>query len=372
MTHIRTTSTSRNTASASPIVIRDGERTRLVFHPLIIGDNPRNPGALVNGTFTYERKRPSGEWEKVESINLSKLTAGEGVRLDLKSDEVNRLYCGLRDLYKIGAEFGVKPGTKDFIEADSKVKQLVDALTGASLTEAEDIELLGLFLNWLREQNPSNLAARVDPRRGVVADFNAALAAARLHSVLEEMRANQTNSSEDFWQELLKENSWVLSQVYADPLVIIDDQAYVGGKAIDNKGGKLTDFLLANAFTENAVVVEIKTPQTNLLQGRPYRPGLFAPHPDFTGAVAQAIHNRSILKENYRSIAGDENPELRPFHPRALLIVGTTSQLDSGEKRRSFEQYRHSFRDLEVLTFDELAQKVADLLVLLGSPGLSA
>ncbi|MFN2576412.1 MAG: hypothetical protein ABR607_01845 [Pyrinomonadaceae bacterium] len=58
------------------------------------------------------------------------------------------------------------------------------------------------------------------------------------------------------------ENSFVLEQVFSWPCSIVKDKAYVGGKNVTNTGGKIVDFLLKNRLTQNAALIEIKTPTT--------------------------------------------------------------------------------------------------------------
>ncbi|WP_252187992.1 hypothetical protein [Bacillus sp. RIT 809] len=49
---------------------------------------------------------------------------------------------------------------------------------------------------------------------------------------------NKENDNEEFWQRVFKEHAWVLSQVFASPLLIFDEKAYIGGKGLGNKGKK--------------------------------------------------------------------------------------------------------------------------------------
>jgi hypothetical protein len=52
----------------------------------------------------------------------------------------------------------------------------------------------------------------------------------------------RSGATEPQYQELLKTNSWVLSQLYAAPVVLIENQPYVEGKEVSNRE-KLCDFL---------------------------------------------------------------------------------------------------------------------------------
>ncbi|WP_366526423.1 Shedu anti-phage system protein SduA domain-containing protein [Ferrimicrobium sp.] len=50
------------------------------------------------------------------------------------------------------------------------------------------------------------------------------------------------------------------------------------------------------------------------------------------------------------------------FRPRGLLIIGSTSQLQEDEQVASFELFRNNQREIDIITFDELRQKI-DLMI---------
>jgi hypothetical protein len=88
--------------------------------------------------------------------------------------------------------------------------------------------------------------------------------------VLEIWKNHRDDGKEGFWQKTLKRYSFVLSQVFAFPMVVIQERAYVGGTAIDGSGEGIADFLVANGLTDNVALIEIKTPKTKLLGAEYY------------------------------------------------------------------------------------------------------
>ena len=76
---------------------------------------------------------------------------------------------------------------------------------------------------------------------------------------------------------------YVLEQVFSWPVTIVNEKAYVGGKAVDNKGGGLVDFLVKNQLTNNVALIEIKTPGTELLSKNEYRNGVYNLSEELTG-----------------------------------------------------------------------------------------
>jgi hypothetical protein len=199
--------------------------------------------------------------------------------------------------------------------------------------------------------------------------------AKRLTDVLSLWKANQTNSDEEFWQIKLHEASYVFSQIFSVPVTLIQDKAYVGGQQIDGKSARFVDFLFSGGTSGEAMLIEIKTPVTRLLQRTKYRSNVYAPTSDVTGAVVQAADYRDSFSRSLRDAIQNKGAGLTAFNPKAVIIVGNyAAELDTEEKRRSFELYRSSLSNIEILTFDELFRKMeylAKLFNLVKSDGHS-
>lgn len=184
--------------------------------------------------------------------------------------------------------------------------------------------------------------------------------AKRVIDILRTWDANRQNADEAFWQLTFAENNYALSQVFAVPLIFIEDSAYVGGMNVDRKSGKLADFLFAHESSFEAVLIEIKTPVTKLLGGK-YRQ-TYRPSAKLTGAVMQVLDYRRTLIANQSSIMEDSGRELRAFSPKCVVVAGNgASELDSQVKRRAFEDFRTNSRDVEIVTYDELFRKIESL-----------
>ena len=169
-------------------------------------------------------------------------------------------------------------------------------------------------------------------------------------------------TDEAFWWATLAEHSFVLSQLFAAPTIVIRGQAYVGGKTVDNREGQVTDFLAQNALTGAVALVEIKKPDTALL-GRAYRNAVFAPSAELVGGVAQVEGNRDTLVKEFFALAKGR-AEFFPYNPPGIVIAGRTHQLDTEDKRRSFELFRNGLKDVRVVTFDEVFGQARALLEL--------
>ena len=105
--------------------------------------------------------------------------------------------------------------------------------------------------------------------------------AKRVVDALRTWDSNRENADEEFWQITFTQNSYVLSQVFAAPVVLIEDKAYVGGMEMGRKGACYADYVLSVESSKEAVLVEIKSPVTKLL-GRKYR-GIYSPSVELMG-----------------------------------------------------------------------------------------
>jgi Domain of unknown function (DUF4263) len=190
---------------------------------------------------------------------------------------------------------------------------------------------------------------------------------AEMQCVLEIWEKNKVETNEEFWQKTLTDNVLILSQLFAFPVVILKEKAYLGGKGFDNAGGKLVDFLIRNQLSQNTALVEIKTPRTQLLETREYRAGVFSASNQLSGAVIQALSYKDRLSVEYLSIQHNSTETFHAFNPQCLVIAGNYGEeLKTKQQRRSFELYRTSLKDVQVVTYDEMFVKLESLFKHLG------
>ncbi|OIN59807.1 Shedu immune nuclease family protein [Arsenicibacter rosenii] len=189
----------------------------------------------------------------------------------------------------------------------------------------------------------------------------------QLKNVLKIWDENRTNDSEEFWQRLFESNSWVISQIFSAPAVLLCEKAYVGGKRFDNKGGNIADFLYVNQLTSNALIVEIKTP-TKKLMGNEYR-NTFILSSELSGGTNQVLNYKNSIITNFNALVSDEYELIRfhTFDPKCVLIIGNYKDEigDDIGKRKAFELARANSKAVDVITFDELFEKIQTMLRLL-------
>lgn len=194
-------------------------------------------------------------------------------------------------------------------------------------------------------------------------EFNEFIGLANLKAFLNEWDGHKGQKKEEYWQALFVKHSSVPSQLFAYPVLLIKDKAYIGGKDLANTGGHIVDFLYKLESTGAAAMVEIKTPLTTLLAPE-YRDGIYPISSDLTGAIAQALRYKNSLAENMQNLQRDEHSVIS-CEPYCVIIAGDSGQLDSRDKQISFESFRERLLGVQLLTFDELYSRVQGLLSLL-------
>jgi Domain of unknown function (DUF4263) len=167
--------------------------------------------------------------------------------------------------------------------------------------------------------------------------------------------------TEGDWQRFFVQNVFVLSLVLAVPALLVQERPFMGGTRIDGSGSKLGDFLLAARSTGNLAIVEIKTPRTELLMERAYRPpDLYGPSTSLSGGVTQILDQRNKLQINFANLKlASRLHDIEGHAVRCFLIAGTTPTDD--DKKKSFELFRNSLNSVEIITFDELLEKLKEI-----------
>lgn len=197
--------------------------------------------------------------------------------------------------------------------------------------------------------------------------INNLLGITKLKNILKIWEENKINNSESFWQETFKDNPWVLSIVFNNPVFFLKDQAYVGGKSYDNTGGNLVDFMYRNSITENVALIEIKTPTEKLLSINKYRNSSYNVSSEVTGAVNQILSYRKSLIKEYSTLVKNGENSFEVFNPDCIIVIGNYHDEieDNSIKKETFEIYRTEQKTVKIITYDELFAKIKMLIDLL-------
>jgi len=183
--------------------------------------------------------------------------------------------------------------------------------------------------------------------------------------------AGPSASKEDTWQTFFRRNVFALQQLFAAPIALVDEQVQVRIPSLGGTGAQLPDFLLLNTVSRNVHLVEIKTPKTPLLKSKHRGRGgamVFPPHGKLSGAVAQ-------LQAQVQSAVTDlplilartaDAPDLDVVVVRGAVIAGSVGHLTAAE-RESFMRYRAGLFGVEVVTFDEVLDRLKGLQEMLNA-----
>ena len=176
----------------------------------------------------------------------------------------------------------------------------------------------------------------------------------------------RANHGEPVWQEFFDENPFILSQAFGYPIIKVGQQTSVGGRRLTGKGEKITDFLVKNSLTNNTAVVEIKTPSAKLLKKNQYRSGVFAPSNILTESTIQALDQKYQFERDIFGIRGRSRvDDIETYAVQCCLVIGRIPETE--DEKKSFELYRGNSKDVQIVTFDELLQKLVELRDLLVS-----
>jgi hypothetical protein len=170
-----------------------------------------------------------------------------------------------------------------------------------------------------------------------------------------------SDNLEKQWQEFLKNNSWIFSSIFAQPVILFKREAYVGGKNIDNHNGKFSDFLIKNSLSDNVSFLEIKTHKTKLLENNSYRgEDVYSASKELTGSIVQVLNQRDNFQKEFYAIKGKTKGNFETFNSKCVVLIGSIDDLDETQ-RYSFELFRSNSKDVEILTFKELQTKIESL-----------
>lgn len=174
---------------------------------------------------------------------------------------------------------------------------------------------------------------------------------------------------EDWWQDFFERNVFALQLLFGGPTIFVDSQVPIGEGDNSLKGKKIADYLMKNAMTNNASLVEIKRPSTKLLKKRPYRAGVYGVVSEISEAVTQVLDQALQLTRHEgptQDRTGDSS--WRSDAPRCFVVAGRLSELDDEDKKKSFELYREHLSGVRIVAYDEIYEALITLRNFMKAP----
>lgn len=354
----------------------DGKAARFIYKVF----DPESESTLeLDGEAYTIRETPTGRYQikllvAREAGNIKQLwiqripTAASSdnatTLLSLRQPEVGRLVELLRVLDAIPTE-----GETTVRVDDSLVRDLFadpSALTDVYKRDPDR------FRKLIQDDVAAQDVVAQASRRDAVTKFRMMLDDATYFDSLIQTEGN--GSKERVWQLLFEQNPWMLGVSFANQLLTAWDhtklEQVVDGFDVSGPG-KRTDALMRTAGRVRSMVfLELKTHRTKLL-GAEYRSGCWPPSSELAGGISQiqgTVHRAVTAIGERLQTADDDGCDVPGdftylIRPPSMLVVGTLAQLqsetggDNQDKIRSFELFRRSIIDTEIITFDELYTK---------------
>lgn len=180
---------------------------------------------------------------------------------------------------------------------------------------------------------------------------------------------------EDVWQDFFEKNTWIfgygLNYFFNSALDGKRLEQLVSGYDIAGSGKRIDALLKTRGIVSALAFGEIKTHMTPLMKkvAQPYRTECWQVADELNGGIAQVQKTVQLALENIGSRLdvkarnGDPTGEsMSLYQPKAFLVTGTLSEFQTEhginmEKYSSFELFRQSLNNPEIVTFDELYER---------------
>jgi len=307
-------------------------------------------------------KKVAGQgWKEMTEADFRKLKIGEGVKIELGTEQTKKLFEEIAKQQKIAGQ-GVQSGTHRYVVAD---EQSVIVINDRNKQNAI-VQLLNQgyseeFWETLKNSFPD-----------VATKLSLGYLQSERQKALSEFSENisKTELEESYWQDFFEKNKWIFGYGLRYQILKQEQaQPHYGGTRVDGAGDQRGDYLCTTegdiGFT---VLVEIKKPSTNLLSGASaQRNGAWGISTDLIGGITQLQANKSKwemegsqLFDNQDRLEGDRKYTVSPH---GILLIGKLQDVATDrDKRATFERFRQNISGLEIITFDELLKRAEFIL----------
>ena len=345
MDQIKTKSIGKDFVDVGEYILEDTPRTRFAFKAQM---HPRG----IRGDIIRYKKDSDGNIEAVIPVDFRSLHNEEGVKITLSTEAICKLSERLKELQTLLKEEGVQPGTQEYSVVPSNALVINDSNKADAIRQLLDKDYGEEIWSALVDNNP-DIATRL-------ANSRLQENREKVLEIFDSMMKNDDVKESD-WQVFFESNTWIFGYgLRYQILSVIQSQANYGGMNYTGSGQQRGDFLTATeAETKYTCLVEIKKPATNLLQKCQYRNSAWGISSELAGAVSQIQTNCAQWEiSDSRSEANQEMlRDIFTVSPKGIVIVGNTKELNTFNKRSSFEHFRREIRNPEIITYDELYER---------------
>ena len=350
-------STSSTSATVEDIELKRTSSTRRIIRPTII-ENSNEPSACIKIDILHQRALAKGTFEDIHAEKFTEYKVKEIGKLSLDSEQTKLLFTHLHNLYAIYDANGVPRGERVFsFDEDNKI---IQTSTQRAFIIKELIQQGYSNEVWDKlVENYPDLATKLS---------FAYIYQMRVTTLEIFATMLQCDHSEQDWQDFFEANTWIFGYgLNYKILKTIKDQPAYGGQTYKGDGTNKGDFLKATqGYLKFTVLVEIKKPNTRLLEGKKYRNDVILPSEDLIGGVSQLRINARTWDQEGSQLSKNrdllEGNSIYTIQPRKILIIGNTEQLTERSMRENFELFRMGQNGVEILTFDEVYERAKYIL----------
>lgn len=365
---IKVDTTSDKTADATGMIIRNNNQYRIVYFPKLV-DNSKSTEECISGYLICQKKSKNDKWEDLNELSVKDVKVGEWTKFNIELGEMLNLirYASkLKEIYDKDKSLK-RIKQKHLLVLDENLEQSeVEQFNEFAKDNPDAIANLGKLLNSKIDyrkilesinENPSlidDISNNLDESKSIKLYNNLKLKFINPNYLKDKL----DKDDEEYWQKLFTDNPNILFSIIPTVGQIICKKPYMGGKAVTNSGGTISDFMY-KCGERNISIIEIKKPTTKLMEGK-YRNEVYSPSIELSSAIVQLRKQKdTLLKEYYEKKYNSEKQGVKfdAYDPKTYLIIGNSANLLENEID-SFELYRNGLKDIEIITFNEIIDKL--------------
>lgn len=191
--------------------------------------------------------------------------------------------------------------------------------------------------------------------------------------IIDELGKNQTDES--VWQKFFEKNTWILGYgldyIFNTELDSKKLEQVTSGSDFFSKGKRIDALLKSQGAINSLCFCELKLSTDSLLKKvkSAYREESWQISDDLSGAIAQVqrtvqkalkeISTKTEIKDSEDFLTGEN---LYLYNPKTFILIGNSNEFIKEDKISeikfsSFEMFRKSLKNIEILTYDELYQR---------------
>lgn len=329
------------------IIIAETNTSYTAFKPTLIKNDSEY---YIDGEFIYA-KCSKNEY-KNKKIDKRKIKDGQAFELHIGREQLWNFYSIIAELYKSFKNEDIPKISTRYIKVNDNEVDIIKKFI-SNIKNTKDLEQV---LNCILDNNNLQYVTSITKIKN-------------LEKIANELKKNIEDNTlqEQFWQNLFKENDWILGQLFSEPYIFFLEHPNIGGVKINNKGSNIPDFLYKNNF-DNVCIIEIKMPKTKLLSNDQYRKGVYSLDKELSGAINQLLKYKQTLYHEWKGINNDPDVDLKfkAININCILIIGDTKELSEDKNKIDcFENFRNELRSIRIVTFDEILCKIQNMLNIL-------